>query len=662
MRGSRYFQPFLIIGSLLLLLFFPITNIAQDAQDAQDIHDGQVTKQIQQPYDISSGITRSELSGGGALPIDTENYWYIDNLFKLSSTMEFLDGNIIINSTGSIIIEKDGELLLKDVHITFNSSGKQIPTIHVQNGGKLEIINLSTMVWYTSETKLPYLIIIESGSIFNVSDSYFEYMGDKSYQPGFRISSSKIEIVNCTFGNGFVGLSFENTSNTTIKKCKFLGGRYGVVLNNTENIHFKECYFSDNAKASFIVIDSGNYNPIKLINCTISKKNPQTFELKNSTLMTINSTFPFLHNIRKSVYLDIDSKLALVWYVNLLTVDKKNKSLGGVDFIITNQSEVEIFKGKTDENGRAKWLPLVEKTLTFKKELIHNPYKIISSKSKNDYKGSKYISSNSSNFDKYLLIELSKEEKDEETNWQDSILMMCICIMVIITVFILMLSINLYLARRKAGLNKYDGIIIEDRYSKGGGKADPVGTKEFITCSECGTQVTEDATFCPHCGDYFEGDEFRCPGCDYKLTEKDKSCPKCGRIFDEDQEDIEKVKTQTSQRKATRKKDEKLFCSECGGVVNANDLRCPGCDLEFSKRSADKKKTTIKDGKKLAFKVTGQEEKELDKNKAKDRKIKMDEGHLDRSRDEDNEYMCSICGATVKETTKKCPKCGTELE
>lgn len=49
----------------------------------------------------------------------------------------------------------------------------------------------------------------------------------------------------------------------------------------------------------------------------------------------------------------------------------------------------------------------------------------------------------------------------------------------------------------------------------------------LINCKECGQQISDSASVCPHCGAPVVRDVF-CPNCDTKVPENVKFCPNCG--------------------------------------------------------------------------------------------------------------------------------------
>jgi predicted amidophosphoribosyltransferase len=377
-------------------------------------------------------------------------------------------------------------------------------------------------------------------------------------------------------------------------------------------------------------------------NCSIidhlSKENNQAFNLMASNLTLINTT-TFFDSI-----LDDESEIGVYWYLNLLTVNKDKNIMKSVDIKIYDANETEIFTSKTNENGELNWIPIKEKSIYKYITIKNNPHKITAKKSgKDKYSGSEWISINKNNTAENQTIQLNKKKKESEADLQDTLYIFCICFMVIITVFIILMTVNIYLARKKAGLyglNQYNSV--DKKPSQVSTKSIGNLSGEVITCSECGTEINEDSKFCPHCGEYFEGDEFACSGCGSKLAGDASSCPKCGKIFEQDQSSRVKDK----EKKGTS--EPKLFCSECGAVVVIKDQKCPGCGAIFSGPSL----ANLKDKKdqKIAQKITEKEEKKIKKQK----EIKEIIG--------DESYMCSICGADVSEKSSKCPKCGTELE
>ena len=49
----------------------------------------------------------------------------------------------------------------------------------------------------------------------------------------------------------------------------------------------------------------------------------------------------------------------------------------------------------------------------------------------------------------------------------------------------------------------------------------------LINCKECGQQISDSASVCPHCGAPVIRDVF-CPSCGTKVPENVKFCPNCG--------------------------------------------------------------------------------------------------------------------------------------
>jgi ribosomal protein L40E len=633
MRGFGIIRPFCILiclGILLLLFNLTIGNV--------------------QAFEISRG------GSVGTLPLETDNYWYIDNEIRIKSRLDFLNGNVVINSTGKIIIGENGKLNLEHVNIGFNSSGVGIPTIHVLDGGELYIDNMTSRITYSNESKLIYKLIIDKNGTLEMNACDWVLGNNDSMRSGFIIHSSKIKICNSTFSNGYTGLLFENTNSISISRCSFYGNNYGCMILNTSNIEFDNCTFW------------GNYvKDIKLV---------------NSHLSVINLNLSYLP-ITKGLELDNTSKYDVYWHLNIIVTDKSDKPLSSVQILIMDGNDAEVFVNETNETGQLTGIKLLQQTVYHNMSLDYNPFKIKASKDrkdKKDYTGTFYIELSKANSSTTHTLELKKGKEDDASGFDDPLMLFCICGMTIVTVFLILMSINVYLARKKVGLDKYSTIggINKDQRVYG-------SDSELITCSECGTQVSDDATFCPHCGEYFEGEEVFCPGCNARINEKAESCPKCGRIFEEEKSDKkEKSKSQvditaSDKRKETKSKSktEKLLCSECGAVVVGADTECPGCGSVFkehSTRKTGKVAQKITQAEELQESKGGKEAKEVyEAKKGKQGKeLEKRTKSLESSEDlEDSDYikgdhkdayMCSICGAGVSSKTKICPKCGTELE
>ena len=124
-------------------------------------------------------------------------------------------------------------------------------------------------------------------------------------------------------------------------------------------------------------------------------------------------------------------------------------------------------------------------------------------------------------------------------------------------------------------------------------------------------------------------------------NKKDKNTMKKEKLYvDETIKNQEIIKTieVTPITEEKEKEEEYLACDRCGGKVEESDTRCPNCGAIFEDEIEEKSKK--KEHKK--------------KNKAKDKK-KLEEK-------EKYTAICSNCGAKVKDSDKKCPKCGEKFE
>jgi predicted amidophosphoribosyltransferase len=558
----------------------------------------------------ASGSTRN----GQLLPEDG----VIDTIFRYNNTIIDVDKNITVRPSGS--------LDLFNVTILFNRSSHPNVRFRVEDGGKL-ILN----------------------------SCRFIQMGEDEGYEGLEIYSNDIEINNCNFSGISKGLSLTNVENVNITNNIFFQNKIDVELTNCENVTFFGCDFINNNELVMNIADSGHVEEIDIINCTIISKyideSKNEFSLINSRLHVINLLYN--RDINKSFELDENSNLTLFLYLNILTTNEKNKNLKHVDITIFPEVGSWQINLTTDETGHVYWIPIPIKQFHGKNNITNlNPFILQAKKKGYSDVTLNFIlwSTNSTP----RLIKLKDEEKDDEFDLESTLLMVCTCFLVVILVFIILMSINVRIMRKRAKAAGLYGIDSESE----GAKGSMFDSKNLITCSSCGAQVTKDVEFCPHCGEYFEGEEITCPGCKSVVRENDTSCPKCGRIFESDKKEKEKIKTKTSKTEKEDQKEKleipeepepeegKLYCSECGGVIKESEGRCPGCGLPFEPN-------IDVESEKHARKITVTEEKVSEQKK---------ELESMKNKPEHDVYMCSMCGAEIYEDSDSCPKCGTKFE
>jgi len=174
-------------------------------------------------------------------------------------------------------------------------------------------------------------------------------------------------------------------------------------------------------------------------------------------------------------------------------------------------------------------------------------------------------------------------------------------------------------------------------------------TKEKSECSECGAVIDADASRCPNCGEEFEGEEFQCPRCHKVVPDEAQVCKYCGNKFlSLEEEAKERKRVKEEKRKPTgegKKFVDKFYCSECGAVVDESMGKCPGCGEVFEPEIEDEPPAKIP-----------REEKRGAKG------APVDSDDENEEIDGGNEFICSVCGAIVKESSDRCPKCETEFE
>ena len=109
--------------------------------------------------------------------------WYIATEERVDIGTRVSNSTIIMNSTGSIVVEAGAELVLDNVDMLFNCTNATTPTIQVLNGGRLETSNLRVGLGEVSSPELNYQIIFNRGSTITLRNSHFDLF---SYLKNFK--------------------------------------------------------------------------------------------------------------------------------------------------------------------------------------------------------------------------------------------------------------------------------------------------------------------------------------------------------------------------------------------------------------------------------------------------------------------------------------------
>lgn len=153
----------------------------------------------------------------------------------------------------------------------------------------------------------------------------------------------------------------------------------------------------------------------------------------------------------------------------------------------------------------------------------------------------------------------------------------------------------------------------------------------------------------------------KCLVCGADLDDGDKFCQKCGaevvilldHTLDNDTDDEENEDKKTPKKDIDKKdkkdKDEdkdtnKIECSNCGALLNQDDIFCEKCGAKVLVESLEK----------------NNKEKDLEMS-SKEEKNKKDFKDKASNNSKENKRLCEVCNEELNDNDKFCQKCGTKV-
>ncbi len=219
--------------------------------------------------------------------------WVIDDITIIKNDDIIVNGSIIINNGGALILENS------TIRMNLNYPGQY--KITVNSGGNLTIDNSKITAFNTTNY---YTIEVLSGAVFSTNSSTIEYAGYFDYNtytdyPGVKIETSNIVINKTIFRKfGSMMVYLQNCENVTIKNSKFEGvfnNHVGLYIENSINIKVINSTFID---AYEVILDSKNIlflsNKISQMNVAVSLG----VLVRNSLSITFNNNSLIKNNIR----------------------------------------------------------------------------------------------------------------------------------------------------------------------------------------------------------------------------------------------------------------------------------------------------------------------------------------------------------------------------
>ncbi len=211
--------------------------------------------------------------------------WDIDNIQYCNNTEIFMAKDKDLN------ILQGGSLTFENVKLWLNMSSNGGSVITVEQGGAMNITKASSI--NSTDSAKHYAFIVESGSIFSMTDSFLSEAGwDYRYvkERGLEINTTVTDFRNNTLINNYNGVTFYSNNNIIIGNTitdsslvgiyLYYGSSNNTIINNTLNSNHHGIASLTNSSSNIIIGNtiSSNYFGIypsygsknALVNNTIS--------------------------------------------------------------------------------------------------------------------------------------------------------------------------------------------------------------------------------------------------------------------------------------------------------------------------------------------------------------------------------------------------------
>lgn len=237
-----------------------------------------------------------------------------DDTYVITGT-EYIKGTTETWSS-DILVESGGSLVVDDSVLMFDTSASPV-LINVSTGGKLSIINSSTLDLTKVNNSLGYFITIFGdlvirdstinlsgyGSCINRSSCTNPSPSNTYFAPGLSLAEGTALIENSTISNSTYGLVLE-AAQLEVINCIFVYNYYALYSYQGSNLEISGTIIRNNAYGMFIV--SGE--DITISDCII-ENNAFGIFIENTDAEIVNSTFTT--NIEASIGAYFSSELTL---------------------------------------------------------------------------------------------------------------------------------------------------------------------------------------------------------------------------------------------------------------------------------------------------------------------------------------------------------------
>lgn len=178
---------------------------------------------------------------------DTSACWYNSSHptypdWNITETADCTVSDGEIELAGNLTVY--GNLTLDNVTLIFNTTTDGERKIEVYNGGLMNITASSNIT--SNDTSYEFLFTVNSGSIFEMRDSYLRECGYNSSNPGLNIETNNTIFQNNSIRNSHYGIYLNNSDNNIITNNTIRFNYDGIFINYSSDNNIENNTINNN--------------------------------------------------------------------------------------------------------------------------------------------------------------------------------------------------------------------------------------------------------------------------------------------------------------------------------------------------------------------------------------------------------------------------------